>query len=150
MDASAIKNGQIAFTIRSILMLPALHATFSTVPTGGVSRPMTVTIINTTPKYAGSMPAVLIAGKRTGVRIIMVGVTSMEVPTSSTSRQMTSISSVGLERNGESSVVTVAGIFATVIIHEDTIAAAARNIIMDEDFAAETRQSINILILNSR
>ncbi len=41
---SAIRKGQIAFTMRSMLIRPAPHATFNTVPTGGVSRPITVTI----------------------------------------------------------------------------------------------------------
>ena len=41
------------------------------------------------------------------------------------------------------------GTFATVIIQEDTIAAAARNMITEDDFAAETRHSISMLIFNS-
>ena len=37
--------------------------------------------INTTPKYATSIPAAFTAGRSTGVRIIIVGVTSIKVPT---------------------------------------------------------------------
>jgi len=51
--------------------------------------------------------------------------------------------------NGARIPVTIAGTFATVIIQDETIAAAAKNMITEEDFAAETRQSINMLIFNS-
>ena len=81
ITASARRNGHTAFTIRSIFIFPALQATFSTVPTGGVRSPITVIKINTTPKYATSIPAAFTAGRSTGVRIIIVGVTSIEVPT---------------------------------------------------------------------
>jgi hypothetical protein len=50
MITSASRNGHTAFTILSILIFPALHATFSTVPTGGVRSPITVFNMNTTPK----------------------------------------------------------------------------------------------------
>ena len=87
------------------------------------------------------MPACLMAGNSTGVRIMMVGVTSMEVPTSSTSRQMTSIRTVGCAMKGVRMLVTMAGMLATVMTQEDTMAAAARNMMTEEDFAAEIRQS---------
>lgn len=57
MMTSANKKGQMDFTMRSMLILPAPHATFNTVPTGGVNNPITVIKINTTPKYATSIPA---------------------------------------------------------------------------------------------
>ena len=79
----------------------------------------------------------------------MVGVTSMDVPTKSTIRQIININAVGCSINGARIPVTIDGTFATVIIQDDTMAAAARNMITDEDFAAETRQSISILIFNS-
>ena len=132
-----------------MLIFPAPQATFNTVPTGGVSKPKTVIKINTTPKYATSIPAAFTAGSNTGVRIIMVGVTSMEVPTKSTIRQIININAVGCSINGARIPVTIDGTFATVIIQDDTMAAAARNMITDEDFAAETRHSISILIFNS-
>ena len=112
-----------------MLIFPAPQATFNTVPTGGVSKPKTVIKINTTPKYATSIPAAFTAGSNTGVRIIMVGVTSMEVPTRSTIRQIISINATGCSINGAKIPVTMDGTFATVIIQEDTIAAAARNMI---------------------
>lgn len=37
---SANKKGQMDFTMRSMLILPAPHATFNTVPTGGVNSPL--------------------------------------------------------------------------------------------------------------
>ena len=137
------------FTILSMLILPAPQATFNTVPTGGVSKPKTVIKINTTPKYATSIPAAFTAGSNTGVRIIIVGVTSMDVPTRSTIRQIININAVGCSINGARIPVTIDGTFATVIIQEDTIAAAARNMITEDDFAAETRHSISMLIFNS-
>lgn len=57
MMTSANKKGQMDFTMRSMLILPAPHATFNTVPTGGVNNPITVIKINTTPKYATSIKA---------------------------------------------------------------------------------------------
>ena len=146
---SASRNGHTALTILSMLILPALHATFNTVPTGGVKSPRTVIRINTSPKYTGSIPAAVTAGNKTGVRIIMVGVTSMDVPTRRTITQMISINKIGCAINGARIPVTIDGIFATVISQEETIAAAARNIMTEEDFAAETRQSISIVIFSS-
>ena len=95
MMTSANKKGQMDFTMRSMLILPAPHATFNTVPTGGVNNPITVIKINTTPKYATSIPAAFTAGSKTGVQIIIVGVTSIEVPTNKTIIQIININSVG-------------------------------------------------------
>ena len=100
--------------------------------------------MNTTPKYTTSMPAALTAGSRTGVNIIIVGVTSIDVPTSRTIPAITNIRRVGWAINGARIPVTIDGIFPTVISQEDTMAAAARNIITEEDLAADTKQSISM------
>ena len=68
--------------------------TLSTVPTGGVMRPMALFIMNSTPKYTGSMPALITTGINTGVRIKTVGTKSKAVPTTMISNIMTSISSI--------------------------------------------------------
>ena len=41
----------------SIFMRPTPATTLSTVPTGGVIRPIELLMMNSTPKYTGSMPA---------------------------------------------------------------------------------------------
>ena len=49
---------------------------------------MALLMMKSTPKYTGSMPAALTTGISTGVRIRMVGVMSMAVPTTMTSSMM--------------------------------------------------------------
>ena len=74
----------------------------------------------------------------------------MEVPTSRTMPQVTSMSRVGCSMKGARMLVTMAGTLATVIIQEDTMAAAARNMMMEEDLAAETRHSMSMESFSSR
>src|SRR2546428_545381 len=59
---SAHMNGSMPRVTSSILMRPTPATVLSTVPTGGVIRPMALLMTNSTPKYTGSMPAALING----------------------------------------------------------------------------------------
>ena len=74
------------------------------------------------------MPAALTTGISTGVKIRIVGVMSIAVPTAITSTMMAISSSVWLPMNGCSSAIALLGMSATVISHADTIAPATRNI----------------------
>src|SRR5574344_1327502 len=77
---STNKKGNTDLTTLSILIPPAALATFRTVPTGGVSSPITIDITKTTPKYTSLIPASLITGKTTGASINIVGLPSIVVP----------------------------------------------------------------------
>jgi hypothetical protein len=52
-------------------------------PTGGVSRPMPRLRIMMIPKCTGSIPKVLITGRKIGVQMSNIGARSMNVPSSS-------------------------------------------------------------------
>src|SRR5207245_11303812 len=110
----------------------------STFATGGVIRPMAVVMMNSTPKYTGSMPAALTTGISTGVRIRMVGVMSIAVPTAITSTMIAIISSIGLPMKGWSSAIISCGICATVMSQDETSAAATRNMMIEVILAALT------------
>ena len=96
----AIMNGQTPLMISSMLILETPQTTFSTTPTGGVIRPMALLMMNRTPKYTGSMPAVLMIGIRIGVRMRIVGVMSSAVPTMTTMTMIANISRVLLPMKG--------------------------------------------------
>ena len=125
----------------SIFMRPTPATTLSTVPTGGVIRPMALFMMNSTPKYTGSMPAALTTGISTGVMIRIVGVMSIAVPTAMTSSMMAISSSVWLPMKGSSSEIICAGMSATVISQAETMAAATRNMITAVVLAALTNTS---------
>src|SRR5947207_15270724 len=74
------------------------------------------------------MPAASTTGISTGVRIRIVGVMSIAVPTIITSTMIITISMMGLPRNGSSMPTTLPGRSATVMSHAETMAAATRNI----------------------
>src|SRR5437879_11212295 len=128
---SAHMNGSMPRVTSSILMRPTPATVLSTVPTGGVIRPMALLMTNSTPKYTGSMPAALTTGISTGVRIRMVGVMSIAVPTAITSTMIAIISSIWLPTKGPSSAIICQGIWATVTSQDETNAAATRNMMMD-------------------
>ena len=65
------------------------------------------------------MPAALTTGISTGVRIRIVGVMSIAVPTIITSTMMATISRIGLPRKGCSRPTTLPGRSATVISHAE-------------------------------
>ena len=102
---------------------------------------MALFMMNSTPKYTGSMPAALTTGISTGVMIRMVGVMSIAVPTAITSTMMAMSSSVGLSMKGCSIATISAGICATVISQAETMAAATRNMITAVVLAALTKTS---------
>src|SRR4051794_18331973 len=137
----AIMNGQTPLMISSMLIRLTPQTTFSTTPTGGVIRPMALLMMNNTPKYTGSMPAVLMIGIRMGVRIRIVGVMSSAVPTITTTTMMANINNVLLPMKGFSKSTTWAEISDTVISQDDTRAAATRNMTMLVVNAAETNTS---------
>ena len=120
-----------------MLMRATPHTTLSTVPTGGVMRPMALFMMNSTPKYTGSMPALSTTGISTGVRINTVGVKSSAVPTTTISAIMMNISSILLPIKGASMPATSVGMFATVISQALTMAAATRNITTAVVFPAD-------------
>ena len=95
---------------------PTPATTLSTVPTGGVIRPMAPLSTNIRPKYTGSMPALTAIGSITGAKIRMVGVRSSAVPTSTSTIIITAISRRGLSTSGPSQPVSVAGRSASVIM----------------------------------
>jgi hypothetical protein len=111
----------------------------STVPTGGVTSPIELLMMNSTPKYTGSMPAAFTMGMSTGVRIRMVGVMSIAVPTTITSSMIAIISRIWLPMKGCSRPTTFEGRSATVMSHALTMAAAIRNITMALVLAALTK-----------
>jgi hypothetical protein len=73
------------------------------------------------------MPAALTTGISTGVRIRMVGVMSMAVPTMTTSSMIMSIISIWLSMKGLSSLMTSPGMSAMAMSQAETSAAATRN-----------------------
>ncbi len=85
---------------------------------------MALFMMNSTPKYTGSMPALSTTGISTGVRISTVGVKSSAVPTMTISTIIISISSVLLPMKGSSIRVTSPGMSATVMSRALTMAAA--------------------------
>src|SRR3954462_101746 len=143
-------NGITPLTMSSMLMLETPHTTLSTTPTGGVIRPMALLMMNSTPKYTGSMPAVLMIGIRIGVRIRIVGVMSSAVPTMTTMIMIANINSVLLPMKGFNRSTICAEISDTVISHDDTSAAATRNITMLVVSAAETKTSYSCENFSSR
>ena len=66
-----------------MLTPPMAQPTTMVGPTGGVSRPMPRLRIMMMPKCTGSMPNVLITGRKIGVQISSIGARSMNVPSSS-------------------------------------------------------------------
>ncbi|MCY1279579.1 hypothetical protein D9M70_283400 [compost metagenome] len=77
------------------------------------------------------MPASLITGMNTGVRISTIGIRSMVVPISRTISMITTSSSCGRSVSGSSRSLTIIGSSAMVISQEDTSAAATRNITIE-------------------
>src|SRR3954468_20830381 len=143
-------KGQTPLMISSMLIRETPQTTFSTTPTGGVIRPMALLMMNNTPKYTGSIPAVLTIGIRIGVRMRIVGVMSSAVPTMTTTIMITNINNVLLPMNGFSRSTTWVEISDTVISQDDTSAAATRNITMLVVSAAETNTSHNCENFSSR
>ena len=121
-----------------IEILETPQITLSTMPTGGVIRPIALFMMNSTPKYTGSMPACLTMGISTGVRIISVGAKSSAVPTTTTSAMITNISSVLLPMKGVSIAATWLGTSDVVISQPETSAAAMRKTTTAVLFAADT------------
>src|SRR3954452_15144921 len=134
-------KGQTPLMISSMLILETPQTTFSTTPTGGVIRTIALLMMNSTPKYTGSMPAVLMIGIRIGARMRIVGVMSSAVPTITTTPMMANINSVLLPMKGFSRSTTWVAISETVINQDDTSAAATRNITMLVVSAADTKTS---------
>ncbi len=126
-----MKKGSTPRKASSRLILATPQTTLSTVPTGGVIRPMALFMMNITPKYTGSMPALSTTGISTGVRISTVGVKSSAVPTITTMTIITAISRILLSMKGLSMFATSVGMLATVISQALTIAAATRNITIE-------------------
>ncbi len=120
------------------------------VPTGGVSRPMALFMMNSTPKYTGSMPACLTMGMSTGVRMSTVGIRSSAVPTTTTRAIMASSSRVLCSIRGRSNSVTSPGMLAIVISQADTKAVATRNITTLEVLAAASIREGSSGSLSSR
>src|SRR3954467_4246328 len=143
-------KGQTPLMTSSMLILETPQTTFSTTPTGGVIRPIALLMMNSTPKYTGSMPAVLMIGIRIGVRMRMVGVISSAVPTITTTIMIANIRSVLLPMKGFSKSTTWVEISDTVISQDDTSAAATRNITMLVVSAAETNTSYSCENFSSR
>ncbi|MNI60443.1 hypothetical protein D3C73_1156590 [compost metagenome] len=147
---SAIMNGTTPRMTSSSFILPTPATTLRTAPTGGVTRPIELLMMNITPKYTGSISAARTTGISTGVRIKMVGVMSMAVPTTMTSTMMAAISRILLSMNGCSISTMLAGSSATVISQALTMAAAIRNMTIALVFAAPTNTAYNWLSFSSR
>ena len=74
-------NGIIDLLTFSIDSCPILQAKKSTVPTGGVKRPMHSDIIIIKPNWIELIPNCWTIGKKIGTKIINAGVMSITVPT---------------------------------------------------------------------
>ncbi len=96
--------------------LPIPPTTLSTVPTGGVINPTEPISTNITPKYTGSMPALMAIGASTGPRIRMVGVRSSTMPTAIISSMIATINSRGFSASGPSIAAISPGSCARVIM----------------------------------
>ena len=79
----------------------------------------------------------------------MVGVMSMAVPTTITSTIMVAINSLGLSNSGSSKPTTMAGNWATVMSHDDTMAAATKNITTAVVWAADKNKPYKWLTFSS-
>ena len=79
-----------------------------------------------------------------------MGVASIAVPTSSTSRLIANISMILLFISGASMSASCAGMLATAISHEEIMAVAARNMTTLVTLAAETSTSVIRENFNSR
>ena len=112
---SAVKNGTMALVTIPSGSLATAAPVKSTVPTGGVIRPMPKFTIMIIPKCTGSTPSILTTGSKMGVRIRMRGDMSIRQPSSSSmmlmSARITYLLSDMLVRN----VVTFIGIIIMVI-----------------------------------
>src|SRR4030095_6044041 len=96
------------------------------------------------------MPAAFTIGISTGVRIRMVGVMSIAVPTIITSTMIAISSSVWLPMKGCSSAIILLGRSATVISQAETIAAATRNMITAVVLAAVWKIGYRLLTGSAR
>ena len=74
-------KGNIGFKILPILTLPILQPTKSTLPTGGVHKPIDKFKIIIIPKCKGDIPKDSATGKNIGVKISTAGVMSIKLPT---------------------------------------------------------------------
>ena len=83
-------NGTVALHIRSKGTLDTLDRTYSTMPTGGVRSPIIRFSIMMIPKWTGSTPMAVTTGRNTGVRMMMDGVESMNMPTNTRNRLINS------------------------------------------------------------
>jgi hypothetical protein len=99
-------KGQTPLMTSSMLIRETPQTTFRTTPTGGVINPIALLMMNSTPKYTGSMPACLMIGIRIGVSIRIVGAMSSAVPTMTTRIMIASISSIWLPMNGRTRSTT--------------------------------------------
>ena len=95
---------------------PTPATTLSTVPTGGVIRPIAPFSTNISPKYTGSMPALTAIGSMTGAKMRIVGVRSSAVPISTSTTIITAISVRGCSISEPSQPVSTAGRSASVIM----------------------------------
>ena len=68
---------------RNMVPMPSLEmaeATFKHIPTGGVTSPIANPVIRMTPNWMGETPREVTAGRKTGVKRRIAGLTSTKVP----------------------------------------------------------------------
>ena len=68
---------------RNMVPMPSLDmadATFKHIPTGGVMSPIANPVISMTPNWIGETPSAVTAGRNTGVKSRIAGLTSTKVP----------------------------------------------------------------------
>ncbi len=106
----------MAWVTTPILSFEMALPTNSTVPTGGVIRPMPRFTIIIMPKCTGSTPRVLTTGSRMGVRIRISGDMSIRQPSTSSSTLMSARITYLLSERLVRKAVTFIGICISVIM----------------------------------
>ena len=94
---SGIIQGATAATVRSNDSPDTFCSTNSTMPTGGVSRPIIRLSTRISPKWIGSMPSLAMIGMKTGTRMVIAAIVSMKQPTNSRKTLASSRKTIGLE-----------------------------------------------------
>ena len=118
----------------------------STIPTGGVSRPIIRFRIITRPKCTGSMPSLAMMGMKTGTRIVIAAIVSMKQPTNSRNTLASSRNTSGLSEI-DSTQLPIASVTCVVVSTHAKIDADAT---MNRTTAVVSIVSIEILTIMRR
>ena len=95
-----------------VLEMPAVMK--SSMPKGGVVRPIIMLMTMTTPKWTRSMPSALISGSTIGMKTSVIAIVSMNMPRARNTKFMISSITYLLSVMPRSRLATRAGIFSIV------------------------------------